>query len=138
MACASAATVLIRRLAPEFAAVTDVEVDSWVETAALVHNAAVFGATYTLAMARYAAHLMTRAGLGAQAASVGGVAAVGGVGSISEGDLSITFDGGAVSAAASKMAHEDVELTTTRHGLAYLAIRNTRSGVGGYAVLPSE
>ncbi len=138
MACASAATVLIRSIAPEFAAVTDAEVDFWVAVAALVHNAAVFGNTYTLAMARYTAHLMTRAGLGAQAAATGGTAAVGGVGSISEGDLSITFDSGAIAAAASKMSPEDVELTTTRHGLAYLAIRNTRAGVGAYAVLPGE
>ena len=133
MSCASAATVLIRRIAPEFAAVTDAEVDSWVEIAEAQHTTTVFGNLATQAMARYAAHLMTRAGLGSAAAGSGGASTVGTVSSVREGDLAVTYDGGAIAAAAGRLSVGDADLATTRHGLAYLAIRNSRPTIGiGY------
>lgn len=125
---ASAATTTIRRIAPEFAAITDDEVDAWVEIAALQHTAAPWGATYTLAMACYAAHLMARAGLGSGgASSTGGLGGGGPVSMVREQDLAVQFDTSAISAAASGMTPGDVDLTTTRYGLRYLAIRAGRA-----------
>lgn len=130
---ASAATDIIRRIATEFAAVSDDTVDDYVAEAALVHDAVVWGARYTLAMACYAAHNMARDGLGTGVGTGGtgtGSGSTGAVASLREQDLSISFDTMAGQEAARKAATSgDVDLTTTRYGLRYLRLRDGLAGV---------
>ena len=135
---ASAAADIIRRIAPEFAAVSDADVDTYVEEAALVHNAAVWGARYTLAMACYAAHNMARDGLGTGLGTGGtgtGSGSTGTVASIREQDLAIGFDTMAGQESARKASTSgDVDLTTTRYGLRYLRLRDGLSGTAARLV----
>ena len=111
-------------LAPDLASVSDANVELAVTSAALRVDSATFGARYTEALARIAAHDLTLAAR-AQAVSVGS-AGVGAVTSIGTGNLSIAFGG---PQSASRAVGDDY-YRQTHHGLAYLQIRNSRAEVG--------
>lgn len=102
-----AATVAdVRRIAPEFATVADVDVEAFLEDAALELHASAWGALYDRAQALVAAHLVALANP-SLAASVGPVA------SESVGGVSRSY---AVTAVAAG------RWGTTRFGLEYLRL----------------
>lgn len=119
---------LFRELAPELAAVPDPTVTTWLTIAAKRHNATVFGEVYAEAMVLWTAHRISRLpGVGS-----GSGGEVGPVIAQADGDLSRTY--GSVASLAASAA--DADLVTTRYGLAYLELRDSRAGIGPEHVLP--
>lgn len=115
---------VFRIIAKEFSATSDDDVDDWVTIVAGSITPSVFGARATEAVARLTAHEMT---LQARAlATAAGSAGVGGVSSVSTGDLSVSY----ASPSFSASSHEDDDLRQTRHGLAFLRIRDSRYQTG--------
>lgn len=115
---------LFRVLAGEFAATADGTVETMLETVTVRVSSAAFGARTTEAIVRLAAHELTLIAR-ATAGSLG-FAAVGTPTSLRAGDLSVGMAG---PSSASRNAEDD-SLRQTHHGLAYLAIRDSRASVG--------
>jgi hypothetical protein len=123
------ALTTFRRIAREFAAIADGEVEEWLaDAASSMAPPARWGAVYDQAVANLAAHLMTRGGAG-QVLTPGDptVAAAGGATSITTGRLAVSFgsSGGAGAGRASDGSEDDY--TTTKYGLRYLALMKTRA-----------
>jgi hypothetical protein len=121
---AAAVLALFRVYAPEFASTADATVNAL--SSLLVDTVSVdaFGARTGEAIMRLAAHELTvqarDAGVTAGGRSAGPVMSVG------TGDLSISY--GALGAGTASTSEEDA-LRTTRHGLAYLRLRDSRAAV---------
>lgn len=114
-----AALATFRILAPEFAAVEDAEVRAMLGVVSGWIHVPTFGARSGEALARLAAHELT---LQRRASAGGGV---GPIQSVGTGGLSVTY--GALTATGSA---SDDALRQTLHGLAFLALRDSRAGVG--------
>ena len=112
---------IVVEVAPEFAA--DTRLASFLAKAERAHSIAPWGAVYADAMAYYAAHLLTRQKETAAASSAAAESA-GGVTSRSAGDLAEGY--GDASAGGTTVPDADVDLRTTRYGLAYLRLRGSR------------
>jgi hypothetical protein len=110
-----------RLYAPEFASVSDGDVGLLIDDAAEVLLPAAWGTIYPQALARWAAHLQTLAARAAAAAP--GLGGGGSVSSISTGALSVAFGSSGYTASTAS----DAWLSTTPHGLAFLALRDTRA-----------
>lgn len=113
----------IRMLAPEFknaAEYSDEMLEGWIELTAPMVSERKFGKLYTQAVALLTAHRMKMAGLG-EASELGSVADSLRVGSYTEGERSVSFSNGGVSA----VSGADAELALTTYGLQYLNIRRS-------------
>lgn len=108
-----------RAVASEFAATSDEVVGEWTDIVSEGLDAATFGARMNLACARLVAHELTL-----EARILAGADGVGAVTSIRTGDLSVSYGGSTATGDA------DDAFRQTTHGLAFLAIRNSRAGVG--------
>lgn len=116
----------LKRIAPEFASLSDAELGEWLTQAATSMAPAVrWGAVYDEAVAQLAAHLMTSAAVG-QTVSPGDPGAGAGLiaTSVKTGDLSVTYSalggGSATSAAAGEYA-------TTKYGRRYWQLLRSRA-----------
>jgi len=109
-----------RVIASEFASTADTVVDDLTDVVSVGLDGETFGSRMTLATARLVAHELT---LIARASSGG--AGAGPITSVRTGDLSVSY-------AAPGGVHgiDDAYYTQTHHGLAYLQIRGSRSGIG--------
>lgn len=116
---------LFRALASEFAAKTNTEVTDMIDIVTLWITASVFGARASEAVAELAAHVFELEAR--RAASSGGAAGVGPVQSIKAGDLAVSY--GTTGNLQSRSFTDDA-LRQTSHGLAFLAIRDSRANVG--------
>lgn len=114
---------LFRILAAEFAATADASVEAVIDIVTLHVSSAAFGARTSEALARLTAHELTL--LARAAAVAAGNAGVGAVTSLSAGDVSVSYGGLSTSSIAG-----DDHLRQTHHGLAFLAIRDSRAEVG--------
>lgn len=123
-----AVLAVFRVLASEFASTADATVNAVTSLLGQRVSPAAFGGATSEAIARLVAHELTLQARDA-AASAGGRAA-GPVTSVRAGDLSVTY--GAV--ATVTHSYEEAELQQTRHGLAYLRLRDSRGGVTPYIV----
>jgi hypothetical protein len=115
---------LFRALAPEFSATADATVEALIDIRILSINSTAFGARTSEAVALLVAHELTMQARAA--ASSTGALGVGALTSVRAGDLSLSY--GAPSSVS--LSHEDDALRQTHHGLAYLAIRDSRSTTG--------
>lgn len=121
---------VFRRVAPEFAAVSDAEVNEWFSIAVAAHTASVWGAQYQLAMVLYSAHLLKDLDiLGATGAGTG---TAGPIASRKKGDLSESYANVAGSASSAAQAI----MMTTAYGRAYVRILLTRSGARARLITP--
>lgn len=120
----AAILAVFRVLAPEFSATSDATVNALTGVLADTLTASVFGGQISSAVARLAAHELTLQAR--DAASSAGARGVGAVASVGSGDLSISFAG----PSSPSFSSEDDELRQTRHGLAFLRIRDSRDGTG--------
>lgn len=122
-------TATLKRIAPQYAAISESELGEWLaQAAASMAPPALWGAVYDEAVAQLAAHLMTRSGVGqAQVAGDPMASAAGGATSITTGRLAVSFGsaGGAGAGRASDGSEDD--LTTTKYGLRYIALMKTRA-----------
>ena len=133
----SAPTVaLYRTLVPAHKAVSDDLIQTYLDDAIDVHNAAIFGNRYDRALIWWAAHQIERTpglGLNGDAASEAGA--------ITAQSDDQTEDGKSSSLSRSYATTptrdpEDAEWATTRYGLKYLEIRNSRIARAPYALGP--
>ena len=116
---------IFRILASEFATTSDSDVNDMIDIKILSLYAPHFGARMSEAVALLCAHEFA---LLAAVAAAGGSGA-GGVGPITSkraGDLAIGWGGISYSAGS----NEDAAYQQTRHGLAFLVIRDSRANVG--------
>lgn len=114
-----------RTLAPEFSVADypDADVEDMIDLVTPRLDASVHGSRMTEAVALLVAHELA---LQARRAASGvGVSGVGGVTQMSAGDLSVSFAG-----LAQVRNVSDEYFRQTSHGLAYLQLRASRSGVG--------
>lgn len=109
-----------RILAPEFSGVPDAEVQALLSVVQGWISFPVFGARSGEAMARLAAHELAM-----QRRASAGAGGVGPVQSAGTGGLSVSY--GALTPTASA---SDDHYRQTTHGIAYLALRDSRAGVG--------
>jgi hypothetical protein len=109
-----------RRVAREFVSETDDTVNDLTDTVSLGLDAETFGVRMDEACARLVAHELTLI-----RRAEGGVDAPGPTTSVKTGDLAASF-----AAPASTPSDGDAYYRTTRHGLAFLTIRNSRSDIG--------
>jgi hypothetical protein len=122
---------LYRALVPSHADVVDTTVDVYLELAARRHSAASWGQVYPEAMVLWAAHRIERTpGL---VPGSGGASTAGPITSQTDGDLSRSY--GAM-ATGPWTGDGDADLRTTRYGLAYLDLRDSRAGTSPGAVVP--
>jgi hypothetical protein len=108
-----------RRVAGEFTSTSDDDINDLAETVSAGLDATTFGTRLYEAIARLVAHEMT---LTARAQA--GSDAVGPTTSIKTGDLAASW------AAPAMSADIDDAYRSTRHGVAFLAIRNSRATLG--------
>lgn len=109
-----------RALVPEFASVSDSEVEEWLDLVATRCNVTFFGSGWTEAVVWRAAHLMKSVGPGASAAETG---ASGPVSSRRAGPRAITF----ANLANSQDSAEEREWMSTTYGRKYLQLRRSRA-----------
>jgi hypothetical protein len=129
----SAPTVaLYRTLVPAHKAVSDDLIQTYLDDAVGAHNVAIFGNRYDRALIWWAAHQIERTpglGLNGDAASEAG--AITAQSDSQEGStLSRSY------AATPTRDPEDAEWATTRYGMKYLEIRNSRIARAPYALGP--
>ena len=115
---------VFRVIAPEFVSTSDDDVEDVVGIVASSITPSVFGARATEAVARLAAHELTMQSRDTSTAL--GSAGVGGVSSIGTGDLSVSY----ASPSFAASSHEDDYYRQSRHGLAFLQIRDSRYQTG--------
>jgi len=110
-----------RRIAKEFAAVSDDDVNDWIAEASQLTSSEPFGSNYPLAMAYYAAHLMksfdTDASDDVETGNAGPITQV------KTGPLSETY-----ADATKNLSEFDIQLGETKYGRRYLQIRNQSTG----------
>jgi hypothetical protein len=111
----STSVALLEQIAPQY--VGDARAEAYLELAASVHTASVWGSVFAFAMALYAAHMLTQDDRAAE----GGAASAGPVTSRTAGDLSETCAN-----TASQVAGDN-ELAETIYGRRYLQLRKTRA-----------
>ena len=111
---------IFRKLAPEFASTVDATVEDLIDECVLWLDSETFGSRTSSAVARLVAHELTLQAR--EAATSTGSSGVGPVTSIG----SVAFAGPSVSS----HSHEDEYYRQTRHGLAFLQIRDSRAEVG--------
>jgi hypothetical protein len=118
---------ILRLIAPEFASVSDEAALVWIGLAAESMAAPVeWGAVYAQALANHAAHLMARSGL-IEGEVSSGLVSGGTVSSMTTGRESISFGGtGGVGQGQASNGVDD-DLTTTRWGMRYKSLRDTRA-----------
>jgi hypothetical protein len=105
----------LRAALPEFAAVTDNVVQTWLDQAATMMNPDFWGALYNNAHVFLAAHLMATMGV-----VTGVTASAGAVKSKTVGPVSITYE------SAGSTTEGDADLERTKYGRLYKAMRRTR------------
>jgi len=115
---------VFRIVAKEFASTSDSDVEDMVGIVAGWIAPSVFGTRATEAVARLAAHELTMSAR-AEAVSVGS-AGVGPVSSVRTGDLAVAFGASSFGSTST----EDDYFKATRHGIAYLQIRDSRYQTG--------
>lgn len=121
---AAAVLALFRAYVPEFAATADATVNALSSLLADTVSSDAFGARTGEAIMRLTAHELT---LQARDTAVtAGARSAGPVMSVGTGDLSISY--GALGAGVAATSEEDA-LRTTRHGIAYLRLRDSRAAV---------
>lgn len=111
-----------RAMVPEHAdpVVADATVELWLAYAAKRHDPAVFGSVFTEAMVFYAAHHISRLpGVGGGNADEAGPVLM-----QRDGDLQRQYG----QIMTQMMTAGDADLATTRYGLFYLQIRDSRAG----------
>lgn len=123
-----AVLAVFRVMAPEFASTADATVSALAGIVGIGVSSDTFGARTSEAIARLCAHELTLQARAAAASA--GAAGAGPIASIGAGDLSISFG----AASSLSMGAEDDALRQTSHGLAYLAIRQSRSAMGPYLI----
>lgn len=111
-----------RRLAPEFQAVDDNDVDAWIEMTKPLCGKRVFGNMWEQAVALRTAHRMKMAGYpldsqGVASTGPGSVSTGFGVASYTEGSTSVSFNNANVNTGT------DAEFALTPYGLQYLQLR---------------
>ncbi len=119
----------LQELYPAFASVSDTYIEVWLTAAEAAHTSAKWGNVYDAAMYAWAAHHLTL-----YPASTGGDGAPRGpVSSESVGGISRSYADptGGITAAG------DAFFKQTSYGLAYLALRRTRSAARARVVNPS-
>lgn len=115
---------IYRSLVPLHASVADATVEVYLELAAKRHNAAAFGDVYPEAMVFYAAHTIERTpGL---VTGSGGASQTGELLQQKDDLLQRTFG---QAAGAMRASQADASLRTTRYGLLYLELRDSRAAV---------
>ena len=102
----------------------DATVEDLIDECVLWLDSETFGSRTSSAVARLVAHELTLQAR--EAATSTGSSGVAPVTSIGTGDLSVAFAGPSVSS----HSHEDEYYRQTRHGLAFLQIRDSRAEVG--------
>jgi hypothetical protein len=112
----STSVALLEQIAPQFEG--DARAEVYLELAASVHTASVWGSAFSYAMALYAAHLLTQA----DRAAAGLAGTSGPVTSKTAGDLSESYGNSAAGQVAA-----DAELAETSYGRQYIQIRKSRS-----------
>lgn len=117
---------LYRSLIPGHENVANPTITTWLELAARRHDASAWGAVYAEGMVFWAAHRIER--LPGSGACGGGASEVGPITAQSDGDLSRSY--GAAGGSGASSSAIDAELSTTRYGLLYLDLRDTRPGAG--------
>ena len=108
---------IFRLIATEFSAISDTDVNKWIELTAPLISESRFGNTYEQALALLTTHKMKMAGLGDT--SIGKIDDMVRVGSYSEGSVSISYNTGGSGGA--NIADEEYRLTA--YGRQYLTIR---------------
>ena len=108
-----------RLIATEFEAISDDDIDDWVELVKPLISEKKFGNTYNMALALLVAHKLKMAGYGDT--STGRVDDALRVSSYSEGEVSISY-----SASQSGSISVDAEYTLTAYGLQFLGIRRSK------------
>lgn len=124
-----------RILIPAHVAVSDALVSAMLELAASRHDPGSFGAVYVAAMIYWAAHRVQRTP-GSGAPGAGTAVEVGAISAQSDGDLSRTYATAPAGGTGSNPTDDD--LRTTRYGLEYLDLRNSRAAAGPTFVAPWE
>lgn len=118
---------LVRSLAPAYAALTDDQIQPFLNLAIKAHTASQWGNVYPEAMAWYAAHLLATGGDPVEAAAGGGGAVAGGpLTSQKDGDLARGYGGQAAGYGGSKDASV-LDLSQTSYGRHYLTLRRSRA-----------
>lgn len=118
----------LRIIAPEFNTVSEDEIDMWVSLAKPFVSQKQFGKLYAQALAYMAAHMMKMSGMGEN--TYGSIADALRLGSVSEGNTSVSFNTGAYTS-----EDVDAELGLTPYGMGFKRIRKicivpiTASGV---------
>ena len=120
----SAALDTLRVYAPELASVADATLETLITNVSGHIYASDFGGRATEAIARLAAHEQTL--IARDAAAGVGNAGSGEVTSLRAGDLSVNYGGSGVAAEDFSEAY----YKQTRHGTAFLAIRDSRKNFG--------
>lgn len=118
-----AVLALVRVLAPEFASTSDDDVNALTSILGQGVSSSAFGSRTSEAVCRLVAHELTLQAR--DAAQTAGARGAGPVTSVRAGDLSVTYGAPANTA----HTHEEAELRSTRHGLAYLRLRDSRAAV---------
>lgn len=108
-----------RLIATEFDAISDDDIENWVELVKPLISEKKFGNTYNMALALLVAHKLKMAGYGDT--STGRVDDALRVSSYSEGEVSISY-----SASQSGSISVDAEYTLTAYGLQFLGIRRSK------------
>ena len=108
-----------RLIATEFEAISDDDIEDWIELVKPLISEKKFGNTYNMALALLVAHKLKMAGYGDT--STGRVDDALRVNSYSEGEVSISY-----SASQSGSISVDAEYTLTAYGLQFLGIRRSK------------
>ena len=108
-----------RLIASEFEAISDDNIEDWIELVKPLISEKKFGNTYNMALALLVAHKLKMAGYGDT--STGRVDDALRVSSYSEGEVSISY-----SASQSGSISVDAEYTLTAYGLQFLGIRRSK------------
>lgn len=107
-----------RIVATEFNDVPSEEVEQWMEICKPYISEKVFGHFYNQALAYYTAHKMKFSGLGDNSLGVGTIGDSLRLGSVSEGETSVSFGNNASTAMS-----PDGEFSLTPYGISFLSIR---------------
>jgi len=121
-----ATAALAKRLVPEFATLSDADVEEWIADATTLLNAAAFGVSWPHACAYFAGHLY----LQAQGGAGGSSTAAGPVTSVRDRGWAVTYG----SSSSSSSSSGDAELGETIPGRRFLQLRKM-AGIGSGRVL---
>jgi len=132
--------LLVKTLAPEYAAETDETLAVWLDLAAQRLDASVWGGVYGQAVAYLAAHLLTVARRGIAGLPGSGAGAgqggAGSVDSVSTGDWSVGFAGGLSGGEGNTDLLAESSYLTTRFGKEFVSLRRSRPASRSRLVRP--